>query len=113
VFNLGTNLVAFEVDEGGEPVVLFARPDGNGALVELLALPGEVLEKINPPGSRPVTIARDGRGVVLSVPELAELQSRYTAAIGLLEAYRSWLAEAVKRGPVVVWSACYLPAAAS
>jgi len=113
VFNLGTNFVAFEVDANGEPVALFAEQGGNGDLSELLTLSGDVLEKLHPPDDRPVTIARDGRGVVLSVTELAELQSRYTAAIGLLEAYRSWLAEAVKRGPVVVWSACYLPVAAS
>jgi hypothetical protein len=101
VFNLGTNLAALEVDQGGAPVVVFMQPTGDD-LQELLTLPGAVLEKLNPPDDRPVTISRDGRGVVLSVGELAELQSVYKAAIGLLDAYRTWLAEAARRGPVTI-----------
>jgi hypothetical protein len=110
MFTLGENLAAFEVDKDGEPCVVFMRP-AEGDLEELLTMPGEVLEKLD--HGQSVHITRDGHGVALSVGEVADLQGRYTAAIGLLEAYRSWLAEAVKRGPVIIWSACYLPAAAS
>jgi hypothetical protein len=110
MFQVGANLAAFEIAPDGEPCVVFMRPV-EGDLEELLTMPGEVLEKLRPPDGQPVSISRDGRGMVLSVPELVELQGKYKVAIGLLEAYRSWLAGAVKKGPVIIWSACYLPAA--
>jgi len=109
VFNLGAYQAAFEVGEDGAPCVVFAQGSGDD-LAELLTLAGAVLEKLSPPDDRPVTISRNGSGVVLTVGELGELQARYTAAIGLLESYQGWLTETVKRQPVTIALPCYCPA---
>ena len=101
-FSLGKNLVGFEVDDAGQPVVVFLQWNGNNDVDHLLTLPSEVLLGIQAPGrGLPVTISQNGHSVQITDAELRQLRDMFQAAEALLENYQGWLAEKAPHGVTV------------
>jgi len=96
-FSLGSNLVGFEVNEDGRPVVAFGRWSGEGETQEVehvLTISEECLMSVaGRSDGLSVVISENGHNVRLSGEEIWQLRKLFVVAKSLLENYQAWLAE--------------------